>query len=156
MTIQKILAPIDFSEPSKEAIVQAKELLGFTGGELILLFVEETFWDPHLPENIQSVIKDYSQNMHEHAKKLMQELVDEHLSEVKTSFRIAAGHPVTTIVDVATKENVDMICMATQGWTNRTNPGSVTERVVRNSPVPILILPPKGGQEEVIRPRGAE
>ena len=156
MPIKKILAPIDFSEPSKKAIVQAKELLGFSGGELVLLFVEESFLDPQLPESMQKVMEDYSQNMHQHAEKLMKELVDEHLKEVNTTFLIRAGHPVETILSTARDQKVDMICMATQGWSNNQSAGSVTERVVRGSSIPILVLPNPGKIQEIERPRGAE
>lgn len=60
---------------------------------------------------------------------------------VKT--RMEDGIPHKTITDYAEAEDIDLVVMGTHGRTGRdrvANLGSVTERVVESSPVPVLIV----------------
>ena len=61
--------------------------------------------------------------------------------EVET--RMEEGIPHKAIVDYAESAAIDLIVMGTHGRTGRdrvANLGSVTERVVENSPVPVLVV----------------
>ncbi|MFC7019425.1 MULTISPECIES: universal stress protein [Haloarcula] len=61
--------------------------------------------------------------------------------EVRTT--MAEGIPYKTIVEYADREDVDLVTIGTHGRTGRdrvANLGSVSERVVENSPVPVLIV----------------
>jgi len=56
------------------------------------------------------------------------------------------GKPAETIIDYAAKNDIDLIIMSTHG---RSGPsrwafGSVADRVIRSSIVPVLIAVPKG------------
>ena len=60
------------------------------------------------------------------------------------------GKAAETIVDYATTKGVDLIVMSTHG---RSGPsrwafGSVADRVVRTSPVPVLMAVPRGCRAE--------
>jgi len=61
---------------------------------------------------------------------------------------VVHGHPATGIVDYAADADVDMIAMGTHGRTGveRYVVGSVTERVLRTSPVPVFTT--RAGPEE--------
>lgn len=53
------------------------------------------------------------------------------------------GHPAECIVDYAADRDVDMIVMGTSGDEYETNVvGSVSQRVVREAPVPVLTVGP--------------
>lgn len=57
--------------------------------------------------------------------------------------RMEDGIPHKTITDYAEAEDIDLVVMGTHGRTGRdrvANLGSVTERVVESSPVPVLIV----------------
>ncbi|MFC6863694.1 universal stress protein [Halomicroarcula sp. GCM10025817] len=61
--------------------------------------------------------------------------------EVRTT--MAEGIPYKTIVEYADEEGIDLITVGTHGRTGRdrvANLGSVTERVVESSPVPVLVV----------------
>jgi len=61
--------------------------------------------------------------------------------DVKT--RTVEGIPHKTIVDYATEEAVDLVVMGTHGKTGRdrvASLGSTTERVVKNSGTPVLVV----------------
>ena len=62
---------------------------------------------------------------------------------VKT--RIVQGAPADSILDYTQKNQVDLIIMSTHGRSgvSRWAFGSVADRVIRNSPVPVLLSPPK-------------
>ena len=56
--------------------------------------------------------------------------------------RIEEGHPASVILDVAEKENVDLLVIGTLGKTadGRFRLGSVAEKVIRNSPAELLVV----------------
>ena len=61
--------------------------------------------------------------------------------EVETS--IETGHPAEQIVDYASDHDVDLIVMGTSGDEYETNVvGSVSQRVVRRAPTPVLTVGP--------------
>jgi nucleotide-binding universal stress UspA family protein len=60
---------------------------------------------------------------------------------------VTGSRPASAIVDVATSQGVDMIMMATQARAGleRLWAGSVTERVVQNTQLPVFLLPVDDG-----------
>ncbi|RME05118.1 MAG: universal stress protein [Planctomycetota bacterium] len=148
--MKKILVPTDFSESSLLGIEQARRLAELSGGEVILLFVEEPVWRGGLPKDLLEVMEDYVKALHQHAQNRLQELVERDLEGVRARFEICSGHAVSAILERAQRHQVDLICMATQGWTAhlQSAPGSVTERVVRRSEVPVLVVPSHQKQQD--------
>ena len=67
-----------------------------------------------------------------------------HCSSVKTA--VLEGDPASVILDYATENAVDLIAMSTHGASAlaRWTVGSVTERVMRHSTVPLLSVLPAG------------
>jgi universal stress protein A len=57
---------------------------------------------------------------------------------------VGIGTPYKAIVDAAVAESVDLIAMSTHGRTGLAHMliGSVTERVLRRAPCPVLAVPP--------------
>ena len=51
------------------------------------------------------------------------------------------GDPAHEILKAIDKEEIDLVVMATRGATGKFHYGSVTEKVVKNSPVPVLSIP---------------
>jgi nucleotide-binding universal stress UspA family protein len=62
---------------------------------------------------------------------------------VETETTVAAGVPAGVIPDLAVEVGADLVVMGTRGRTglDRSLHGSVTERVVRTAPVPVLTVP---------------
>jgi nucleotide-binding universal stress UspA family protein len=58
---------------------------------------------------------------------------------------VDAGQPFGAIVDCAEKEGVDLIVMSSHGRSglSRMLIGSVTDKVLRGSPCPVLVVPLK-------------
>jgi nucleotide-binding universal stress UspA family protein len=70
----------------------------------------------------------------------VEDLCKELGAEVET--RVEEGHPANVILDIAEKENVDMVVIGTLGKTadGRFRLGSVAEKVIRNSPTELLVV----------------
>ncbi|MES4787348.1 MAG: universal stress protein, partial [Nitrospiraceae bacterium] len=62
---------------------------------------------------------------------------------------IRTGNTADEIVDYATVNQIDLIAMSTHGRTglSRALLGSVAEKVVRHSPVPVLLVSAAGGRQ---------
>ena len=139
---RKILVPLDGSKVAVGVLPHAKELAYSEGAELILLNVganpalDFVFSDPGLA---QSAV----QEQEERSKKYMTEIESQLKAAVfKTSTILRVGAVADVILGVAEELQVDVIAMSTHG---RTGParwllGSVAERVVHNSKVPVLLI----------------
>lgn len=137
-----ILCPVDFSEHSERALRSAIDLAVLTGAHLTIM----TAVDPFL---------DAATAAAGHAEALMRQTQDEvqrllsRMDDAHTGLREAPGVAVLT-GDAATEIlkqiddcKADLVVMGTQGLSGpkRLFFGSTTERVLRESPVPVLAVP---------------
>ena len=62
---------------------------------------------------------------------------------------VEGSRPATTILDVAEREGVDLIMLAThgRGGMERLFLGSVADRVVHHSRCPVLLIPTRNGED---------
>ena len=139
---RKILVPLDGSKVAEGVLPHAKDLAYSEGAELILLTVganpalDFAFSDPGLAQN--AVLEQ-----EERSKKYITEVESQLKSAgFKTSTLLRIGSVADVILEVAEELRVDAIAMSTHG---RTGParwllGSIAERVVHNSKVPVLLI----------------
>jgi nucleotide-binding universal stress UspA family protein len=148
---QDVLAPIDFSDHSSEALRTSKAFASAYEARLHLLFVAEqrtvpTFSDTGLP-GIGVVEMD--PEIVSNAEKALQQL-DENVGgpEVTSRYHVREGNVSRDIVDFAETQGVDLIVMATRGLTgvSRFLLGSNTERIVRVAPCPVLTVPTEAAE----------
>jgi len=76
----------------------------------------------------------------------MQQFVTENFEGVDAKAEVVVGYAAEEIISIAEKEGADMIIMGTHGrkGIDRILFGSVAEKVVKNSPVPVLTIRPAG------------
>jgi nucleotide-binding universal stress UspA family protein len=76
----------------------------------------------------------------------MQQFVAENFEGVDAKAEVVVGYAAEEIISIAEKEGADMIIMGTHGrkGIDRILFGSVAEKVVKNSPVPVLTIRPTG------------
>jgi nucleotide-binding universal stress UspA family protein len=67
---------------------------------------------------------------------------------IKTTIIVAEGRPAEAIVEYAERNAIDLILMATHGRSGITRWafGSVADKVLRQSPVPVLLAPVAGAR----------
>ena len=134
--LKKILVPLDGSDLAERALTYATALATPTGAQLVLLraALSHTFIGVDSRERQTGAIQE----------------AELYLDDVATWVRaggfgcdavVVHGHAAESIVNQARVSRADLIVMTTHG---RTGPGrwifgSVTESVVANSPVPVLV-----------------
>jgi nucleotide-binding universal stress UspA family protein len=145
MNIQRILAPTDLSELSKQGLQTALGLAETFGAKLLLLHVVEP--PPYqveglLPSQLGTTLLDDLER--QASKELAQMLSDKHGSQVEVMQRVVVGIPYRKIVEVAEEEKSDLIVMTTHGRTGLSHlvMGSVAEKIVRTASCPVLTLRP--------------
>jgi len=85
-------------------------------------------------------------------RSLYQFITDHFDAEKKSVAVVRSGSAEAEILRFAEEEKIDLIVMATHGWTGLKHilMGSVTEKVVRRSPVPVLTVKPKSIGENLL------
>jgi len=144
LPFKKILAPIDFSEPSYEALAVAEKLALQSSAELSVVHVVPQI--PFVPESPLPPgfnISILQLKLEEKAKKSLQDEVEKRVSEeVLLHTMVATGNPADEIARIAKDNKSALIVIASHGesgWRHFLH-GSVTERVLRLAPCHVLVV----------------
>ena len=148
----RILLPVDGSDETVETVDHAVSLANVPEPSIHLLYVvdERRFTDPApvLRSDVTDVRTDelLAQYREEGEKALARiaEFIAERNPDVETVRTVEQGVPYEEIRRYARAEEMDAIVMATHQRSERDRQllGSVTERVVRTSDVPVFVVPP--------------
>jgi len=146
LAVRRILVPLDQSETSERILGPARGLARMTDAELILFHAVHipdvgppapgpVVYAPALTEELTGIAREYLE--HE-AERLRGEGFT--VKAVVTQ----AVEVARAIADTAAAERADVIAMATQGATGirRLLLGSVADRLLRTSQLPLLVAPP--------------
>ncbi len=138
-----ILSPLDFSEPSHEALNTAAGLASQFGAELLLVHVVPML--PRLPSPATIFNEaEFEQELNKDAVARLNELTLKLAAKgVKARSDVGTANDVgMEIIRLAEHNGVDLIVIATHGMTgwHRLVFGSVAEKVVRLAVCPVLIL----------------
>lgn len=139
---EKILVPMDGSELAEVALPYAEELAGRLGSEVILLHVcEQTQAQYHHMH--QLYIQDMVTATKQGAKKYLEK---PGAQAITVSSAVLDGHPAEKIVDYAEEQGIDLIVIATHGWSGvrRWVLGSVADKVVRATKRPVALIRARG------------
>jgi len=135
-----ILCPIDFSEPSRAALGYADALAEHFGARLILLTVD----DPLLAEAAAAglaapLADDTLQELH----RFFSSAIGGAGGAAQVARCVRTGKPAVEILREAHDSASDLIVMSSRGQTGIRKRffGSTTERVLRETPVPVLVTP---------------
>lgn len=141
-----ILVPTDFSDASKLAVNAATLLADRLGAKLTLVHVHDPGalrppaqigFSPRQQKDLDAQVRDAHRASLEKLKKTVEEKVSDVGADLVEHSSAAQG-----VVDHAKKIGADLIVIATHGRTGLKHLliGSVAERVVRLSPIPVLSL----------------
>jgi nucleotide-binding universal stress UspA family protein len=149
--LKKILAPVDLSELSMLGVRYALDLAQWQQSEVIIYNVvtlEETPYPQGREEwVVQQCDTPKFKKILDQRMKLLDRFVQESLVELAPSQpvrrEIGIGTPYKRIIEKAAEESMDLIIMSTHGRTGLAHMliGSVTERVLRRAPCPVLAVP---------------
>jgi nucleotide-binding universal stress UspA family protein len=146
MEIRSILVPIDFSPHSARALDDALDLAKKFGAKLHVLHAYHLPALVGMPDEIV-IPPDFWMGVRDAAaRKLEKTLQKVRSAGVACESHLLEGPPSQAIVQLAEKIGVDLIVMGTQGLTGLKHVllGSVTERVLRTAPCPVLGVKARG------------
>jgi nucleotide-binding universal stress UspA family protein len=138
-----ILSPIDFSDPSTEALDAAANIASRYGSEILLFHAVPLI--PRLPEGVSIFAEgDYEKELIKNAEDRLNALSAK-LAQNGVKARLVVGlanDAAMEIIRTAEHEKVDLIVIATHGMTGwrRLPFGSVADKVVRTAECPVLVL----------------
>jgi nucleotide-binding universal stress UspA family protein len=145
-----VLCPIDFSESSRGALRYAAMIAGHCGSSLTLLAVN----DPVFVEAAE--LTGGHADLADETRREMERFHRQALGKASSTpldlhFEIASGKPAPEILRVARERRSDLIVMASHGSTGfrKLFFGSTTERVLRETGVPVLVTPGDGAPLDV-------
>lgn len=144
MAFRKILVPVDYSEPSRRALELALSLEG--DAEVVVVHV----WDrpAYVGEQViahpDGTRRPLTELIRDNAEREMAEF----LARVASGGRqfahsLISGDPVSAIVAEASKPGYDLLVIGSHGRSGMSKLllGSVTEKLIRLSPIPVLTVP---------------
>jgi nucleotide-binding universal stress UspA family protein len=142
MRFKKVLVAVDFSGPSRTALQSAAEMAVDSGAELVLVHV----WEPTaqlygMPAFPVAFADDYIAEAKQGVESAKQDA--ERTGAKRVSTLVLTGTPWHEIVELLRKDHgYDLVVVGTHGRTGLKHVllGSVAERIVRHSPVPVLVI----------------
>lgn len=142
--MKKILVPTDFSEQAEQALKLAAQLAKKYNAEIYLLHIIDLPADMTNPvgETRSSDMPEAIYFMKLAKKKFSELLSKPYLKDVKVHDTVEIDKPFEGIMDTSKKHDCDFIIMGSQGATGFKEMfvGSNTEKVVRTSEIPVLVI----------------
>jgi nucleotide-binding universal stress UspA family protein len=146
LSIKKILIPQDGSDSSLEALNYASSFAREFKVTVYLMTVIEAnqsiydaYMDPGVLSQRESRIMTLVNKKLGEAEKKAREMGIQDVISI-----VHLGTPYKKIIDVAREEHIDLIVMGTHGRSGVSHflIGSVTEKVIRTAPCPVLVIRP--------------
>ncbi|GAB6191593.1 universal stress protein [Desulfocastanea catecholica] len=150
LPISSILWPSDGEKPSFVALKAAVEIAREFKARLYALRVVNrvpplVLGTAYVPMDTKSFdVPLYQKELLRTAEYDLSQVVAENVPpEIEVVVNVEVGIPAEVINEFAQKNNIDLIVMATHGRTGLSHLmiGSVAERTIRHSSIPLLILP---------------
>lgn len=142
---KKILFPVDLSPASVNVVPYVHNMASKHGARVHLLFVARVFdyftsmYVPH------PSVSQFEKEVIEGAEKRLYEFAEEHFKGLDgVKVKVAAGDPSDEILSYIGTMGIDLVIMGTHGrrGLDKIMFGSVAERVVKSSPVPVMVVNP--------------
>jgi len=151
MGIRRILIPIDYSENSKAALAYGAELAQSFGASLDIVHVWDRptyVTDAVMVQRPGEAHKPIGELIRENAQHDMDEFISSITlpSGVPVQTRLLSGDPASTLIAELKKSQHDLVVLSTHGRTGIAHLllGSIAEKLVRLSPIPVLTVPLAG------------
>ena len=134
MNVKRILCPTDFSETSAHAADLAVAMAGYYKAAISALHVVQTF-EPSLDAGSVDGVRQETAAFFGDATK----------AGLTLDGHVELGSPIQRILDHADSLPADLVVMGTHGSSGFEHLvlGSVTEKVLRKAPCPVLTVPPR-------------
>jgi nucleotide-binding universal stress UspA family protein len=146
---KQILCPVDFDQNSAHALSEAAALALNGGGKLLVLHVVQI--NPLVYQGAAEGVAggEMLEAQLEFARQQVEQMLAEIPQKMKRTVIVEVGEPGERILDTERKFDADLVVMATHGRRGIKHLvlGSVAERIVRESSVPVLTIRPRNPSE---------
>ncbi len=144
MEISRILWPTDFSENAAKALPYVTSLTEKYGAEVHILYVLKDY--PEFGAHYGEYDPDEFEKMRSWEKKTADSRLDKLCEKVLDACplyirHIGVGDPANEILKLIRAEKIDLIVLASRGSEGHFDFGSVAERVLKCSDVPVVMVP---------------
>ncbi|MBT3355235.1 MAG: universal stress protein [Candidatus Scalindua sp.] len=141
ISLKKILCPIDHSDCSKEALKYAVSLAMKDEAKLLLLHVIDIRSFNEGLDAMSTQIPN-EETLEQLRVKLLDCIPEEIRDDMDVEATVIQGIPFAEIISTAKKKEIDMIVIGSHGRTGLKHMmmGSVSEKVVRKAPCPVLTV----------------
>ncbi|MBI3949809.1 MAG: universal stress protein [Acidobacteria bacterium] len=152
---KKILVPLDGSALAEEALPYAEDMARTRQSEIFLFRVAMTNVTSDAMVSLEQGNPEYRAYTMEIEQPIV-ESVNKYLDTIQHALEQRGlpvhkvikrdGHPASAILSFAQEAGIELIVMSTHGRSglNRLIYGSVTERVLRGTGIPVLVVPSGG------------
>jgi nucleotide-binding universal stress UspA family protein len=152
--LRSILCPVDFSRASRTPLHQAASLAALDRARLVVLFVAE----PRVAEaaGAEFGADALDREMRGALDRFVRAVVADGGDSGEPELIVRSGPVAAQILAAARELEADLLVMGTHGHTGYRKLlfGSTTERVLRDTPVPVLVVPPAETEIVSIEPAG--
>ena len=143
-SLQPVVCAVDFSDVSAAALHFASQLAGLGQSRLIAVYADWFEAPPYFTEGDVTELRRQFREATADADRRLREFVAATLGDKAAGVetKTVEGSPAPAILCAAAQAGAGMVVMGTHGRTgwNRWTMGSVAERVLRESPVPVVTV----------------
>jgi nucleotide-binding universal stress UspA family protein len=145
LRFRRILVPVDESKPSENALAVAAGLARETGAEVILAHVVQMRWsqdEPEMKATYGDIVDDYRRSGEETLKRTAG---SETFSGLDVDTQLLFGNNAAgELLRLAREREADAIVMGSHGRGRFGGMmlGSVSQRVIHDATVPVIVVPP--------------
>ena len=159
-TAPSILVPVDFSAASREALLFAAQLASCSSLPVVVLhIVHDDVYRPSLypRRNAQEQILPIAEIAEKMLQGFMADMRDQHPCNTllaNAGMMVISGLPATRIPEIARRIGAGLIIMGGSGRSSLSKliAGSVSDSVIRHSPVPVTVVHANGAVREQVKP----
>ena len=143
--VDLLIVPVDFSPASDEAVSVALELAATLDVPIELLHAVEPI--PYVQMAYPIAVDDGE--FKAHAEHRLDEIVEELDTARDIRTTVGVGTAEQAVDDAASRSSSPLVVMASHGHSglSRVLLGSTTERLLRNAPCPVLVVPAGAGED---------
>ena len=143
-SIRHILVPHDFGPCSQRALDVALDLAAAAGARVSVL---HAYFVPRYGYLADVISQSFSETHEQTSRKAIDDVVQGirgRAPKLSVASHVVAGPPAEQILSFVEREAVDLVVMGTHGHRGlaRAVFGSVADQVLRQSPIPVLVVPP--------------
>ena len=146
--ITHVLCPVDFSEASRAPLRLGAAIADHLHARLTVLTVDDAL--------LAQVSAHSGPSLTSESERELRRFADDTLARgngtrLALDFAVAVGKPAAEILRFAREHELGLIVMSSEGRSGARKMffGSTTERVLRETPVPVLVMPPAHGHGDV-------